>query len=198
MGTRSSKKGKEKGARLGANGDVKSFRIIIQNTFCFSNCSKCNEKQIHKKKKTNQKTPPPQCHTALNNVINENGDSLVSSQEKANTCDGASHMSSDNPPTLSALWESEKKTLLSAQSMEQSLKQYGQYQIQRAHQIAAQVSFNCDSILLHTLISSKYTVAVVWYVFAPITKWPGNHSDPNSGGLMCKTWNKEMPWMVWI
>lgn len=103
MGTRSSKKGKEKGTRLGANGDVRSFRIIIQNTFCFSNCSKCNEKQIHKKKKTNQKTPPPQCHTALNNVINENGDSLVSSQEKTNTRDGASHMSSDNPPTLSAL-----------------------------------------------------------------------------------------------
>lgn len=69
------------------------------------------------------------------------------------------------------------------------------------HQIATQVSFfifYCDSILLHILISSEYTIATIWYVFAPITKWPGNHSDPNSGGLTCKTWNKDMLRMVWI
>lgn len=44
----------------------------------------------------------------------------------------------------------------------------------------------------------KYTTAIIGDVFAPITKWPGNHSDPNSGGLMCKTQNKGIPWIVWI
>lgn len=44
----------------------------------------------------------------------------------------------------------------------------------------------------------KYTIAIIWNVFVPITKWPGNHSDPNTGGLMCKTQNKGMPWIVWI
>lgn len=51
-----------------------------------------------------------QCHTTLNSVISANGDSLLLLQEKTNMHYVGSHMSLDNSPTLSALWESEKRT----------------------------------------------------------------------------------------
>lgn len=44
-----------------------------------------------------------------NSVINENGDSFILLKEKTNMFYEASHMNLDSPPTLFALWESEKK-----------------------------------------------------------------------------------------